>query len=310
MAIINLFSSRYKSKSKKISIPQRFRIQAIHIISDLIAVYKQNGFLGPLYRSLRIPYDAYCRESGIFGLKESRAIVIPQDMFGPETCGFNDFLCHMIESTENSDVLNTLEIVFRFFHFFPTTYPHANRVIEQSKSCFEELNERLSYHEIELQFENGSLIPVGTKGIYSEIIHPVLNFLTEHSDFQVAQKELMEAFEHLRHSKYKAAISMAGNAVESTLKVICSQKGWQYPQNANMKELLKVIREKNLIPKILDDHFSQLRQLLQNSSGAIRNEYGSHGGGTKNTEPTREIAEYALHLSLSNINFLIRQANI
>ena len=310
MAIINMFASRYKSKSKKITIPQPFRIQTVHIINDLIGVYRKNGFFVPLYQSIHIPYDLYCRESGKLGLREHQYTVIPQDFYGPETSGFNSLVCLMIDSQSNSEVLNILELIFRFFHFFPTQYSHADRCIEQSGSCFEELNERLSYHEIELQFENGSLIPIGSKGIYSEIIHPGLNFLTENPDFEVPQKEILEAFEHLRHGKYKAAISMGGNSVESTLKVICSQKEWKYTQNANMKELLKIIRDNNLIPKVLDDHFSQLRQLLQNSSGAVRNEYGSHGGGTKDVSPTKEIAEYALHLCLSNINFLIRQAGL
>ena len=83
----------------------------------------------------------------------------------------------------------------------------------------------------------------------------------------------------------KDAVTNANNAFESTLKTICKQRKWQYPQGATASNLLNIVRENGLLPNYLDNSFDQLVATLK--SGLPKVEKTSREGTDKDRPRAR-----------------------
>lgn len=123
--------------------------------------------------------------------------------------------------------------------------------------------------------------------------------------FEGPAEEFVRAFDHHRQSHSKDAVAEALKAFESTMKAICDARKWNYPSTAPAKELIKIMFDKGLIPPTLESEFNALRSLLESGVPTIRNKSGGHGQGSKPVTIPDHLAAYALHLTASNIVFLI-----
>ena len=159
-----------------------------------------------------------------------------------------------------------------------------------------ELNERFQRAGLGYQFENHRILKLDSALIHQEIVKPTLRFISK-PGFEVPSREFLEAHAHYRTGEFRDAIVHAGNAFESTLKVICDLREWPYPTGARISDLLKVVRDKELLPSYLDTSFDQLVATLRSGLPKIRNEEGAHGRGIANRDTPPYIAAYALHLA-------------
>lgn len=88
------------------------------------------------------------------------------------------------------------------------------------------------------------------------------------------------------------------------MKGICKKRDWQYDQTAPAKRLIQVCLDNGLILNYMQDHLTQLRGLLE-STTTPRNKESGHGQGADVKDVPKELASYALHLTASNIMFLV-----
>ncbi len=128
--------------------------------------------------------------------------------------------------------------------------------------------------------------------------------------FKQANKEIIQAFDHYKNGKYKAAITEAGNSVESVLKIICHKKKWKIAERDTYKQLLDVCGKNGLFPEYMENHEVALKNLLENSHNTVCNKTSGHGAGVKEMNVSGNLCAYALHLVASNIVFFIKQAKL
>ena len=111
------------------------------------------------------------------------------------------------------------------------------------------------------------------------------------------QDEFLSAHAHYRAGEYEDAILDANRAFESTMKVICEIRGWDYQKARGAGDLIGIISDNGLLPRYLI-------ATLQSGLPRLRNEAGGHGQGATPRETPRHVAGYALHLAAANIVLL------
>lgn len=166
-----------------------------------------------------------------------------------------------------------------------------------------ELNIRFREHGIGYQFV-GKLIREDSQYIHEQVVMPAVSLL-HHTSFRGAEEEFLHAHEHYRHGRYKEAIVEALKALESTLKSICSARGWAYTPNDTAQRLIGIVFENGLLPSMLQAQFSSLRGVLESGLPTLRNRTSGHGQGINPIEVPAYTASYALHMAASNIVFLV-----
>ena len=135
---------------------------------------------------------------------------------------------------------------------------------------------------------------------HSEIVLPALQLLNE-PEFKPAMDEFLKGHEDYRRGRYEDAINEALKAFESTMKIICANRGWPVAPNATASKLIKICFEHQLIPAVLKKHFTSLASGLL----AIRNAYAAHGDGAEKVDVPDYLAQYALNLAATDIVLLI-----
>ena len=261
------------------NLPQSLRVQVIHIWRDVIPYDAQ---------AWKFIHDAVAREHGMLELSGRW----PTD---EQRC-----VTYLLENRSVDQALDMIEVSFLY----------VDGVVRNSKpreadKAINELNGRFRRAGVGYQFENGKIFRVDSELIHAEIVRPALRYLHE-KGFEGPRDEFMQAHGHYRAGQTKDAITDANNAFESTLKTICDQRRWQYPKGARVSELLKVLREKGLLPDYLDSSFDQLAATLKSGLPKVRGEEGAHGQGSKPRETPDYVAAYALHLAAAKILFLAK----
>ena len=205
-------------------------------------------------------------------------------------------------------VLDFIEVSFRFIDRFVRRFPHLGRrqygIRSTATDSIEKLNERFRRAGVGYRFEDGNIIRVDSELIHSEVVRPALRFL--HQDgFEGPREEFLRAHACYRAGDTKEAVTNANNALESTLKAICDQKGWEYDRRWTAPRLVKVVRANGLLPDYLENSFEQLAGVLKSGLTVVRNEESAHGDGATPRETPMYVAAYALHLAAAKILFLV-----
>ena len=172
----------------------------------------------------------------------------------------------------------------------------------------EELNHRFREHGVGYQIEGSTVIRADSTYIHQEVVKPVLTVLRA-QHFENAEAEFRKAHEHYCHRRYGEANAGSLMALESTLKVICHRRGWQFDaERDTAKSLIDIVFKEGLLPDYLQSQFGALRSILESGVSTIRNRTGGHGAGVKRREVPRHLASYTLHLTAAAILFLAEAA--
>ncbi len=177
---------------------------------------------------------------------------------------------------------------------------------ETPDKAIEELNIRFKEAGIGYQFEQHELIRVDSQFIHSEVVKPVLQLLGKDPDYQGAFAEFLSAHEHYRHQRYKECLNECLKAFESLMKSIHKKHSWQFNQNDTAKKLINSCLTNGLVPIYLQNQFSSINILLESGVPTIRNKEGGHGQGHEIKEVPEYLTSYALHLTATNLLFLIK----
>lgn len=305
MAIYNLYSKRQKKLRGEVpdiftynNFPKGLKVQIVHIIKDAVGKDKSN--YGTLVENLyKMIHDILIREYEVFRLNDSNTY---------EGQVLNFFL----KESDDEKCLDVVELIFKVIN----TY-----VKENSDYCYEtiakitpdeaitELNDRFKEHGFGFQFEANEIIKVDNSYIHSEIVKPTIKLLWNNK-FSGANDEYLKAHEHYKYGRNKECLTECLKAFESTMKIICKEKSWNYDEKDTSKKLINICFQNELIPSFTQNQFTSLRNLLESGIPTIRNRLGGHGQGQVPKTVDDEMTRYALNLTGSNIIFLIEQSKI
>jgi hypothetical protein len=173
-----------------------------------------------------------------------------------------------------------------------------------------DLNARFKEHGLGFSFDAGMLIRVDSTFTHSEIIKPTISLLAN-PIFAGANDEYLTAHEHYRHGRNKECLIDCLKAFESTMKIICAEKGWAFdPAKDTANRLIQICFAEQLVPTFMQTHISALKSVLESGIPTVRNKLAGHGQGTQPRDVDDEVARYGLNLTGSNIIFLVEQSGL
>ena len=273
---------------------EKFRTQVDYVLTDLVHKIDSSA------------WDRICkalsREMGVFDLVVDGHYSRYSDQSRHQCRAF-------IRDSEDVEwVLSLVEIAFIDMSGFVESKPYGapaymwddpyqdNRAILDE--AISELNQRFQENAVGYQYLSGQIVRVDSQYLHAEVVEPAVSLLHDEG-FTGASDEFIQAHKHYREGNNKAAISSALNAFESAMKTICDIRGWKYDaQKATASALIRTLRDNNLIP-------SSLQATLEAGVPTIRNNFAGHGQGSEPVEVPAHFASYALHLTASNIVFLV-----
>ncbi|MDH2499085.1 hypothetical protein R4578_05115 [Acinetobacter baumannii] len=298
MSIFDLFSKRQKKLRGEIpdvyrydDIPKNLRIQIIHIVRDVLGNETSPG----AHQVYEFINKTLCKEYGLFYLGEA---------YEREDRAIFNFL---LNEKKHEYCLDVIEIFFKVINKYVRENPYKFLSTKQKPDkAIEELNIRFKEAGVGYQFEQDELIRVDSQFIHSEVVKPVLQLLGKDPDYQGAFAEFLSAHEHYRHQRYKECLNECLKAFESLMKSIHKKHSWPFNQNDTAKKLINSCLNNGLVPIYLQNQFSSLNILLESGVPTIRNKEGGHGQGHEIKEVPEHLTSYALHLTATNLLFLIK----
>jgi len=306
MGIIELFSKRQKRLRGEVpdvyqydSIPRALRVQIIHIWKDAFGEPDEGGgYHSPNTASETFNHihDVLCREYGMFDLikhSQSKYEAVANFLLGTD---------------DHERGLDVLELSFKVIDTYVREHDWKFENKIDPDDAIAELNVRFREHGVGYQYESGQIIRVDSQLIHSEIVRPALHLLSD-KRFSGANQEFLSAHEHFRARKYKECLNDCLKAFESTMKAICDERQWSYKKGDTAKQLIRIMFDQDLIPDYMQQHFATLRATLEAGVPTIRNRQGGHGQGSQPIIVPESVASYALHLTASNIVFLVKANN-
>lgn len=209
----------------------------------------------------------------------------------------------------------------------------AHGVLEQyrkgaSDKFDEVINEVFRLNGVGYELIQGHLIHKGNEVTHTQITRPAL-FLLSDPLYSTANEELLNAFSKFREDLFKDAIHQANSAFESTMKIIIHKNNWSIinrnpkkkppsVQAASANLLIDTILEHAQLNLLIDTTLEHgdvekfhktalegMRNSLQ-ALASLRNAHGGHGQGNEIIETYRRHCEFALHMTASNIIYLIK----
>ncbi|AZM95024.1 STM4504/CBY_0614 family protein [Vreelandella venusta] len=303
MAIFELFSKRQKKQRGEMpdvyvyeEIPQSFRVQIIHIIRDTFGEDRYSSDASS--SAYEFIHKALCKEYGVFTLNEyarsdSEAI-----------------LEYFLNCSDYENCLDVIEISFSLIENYvgENYYNYKQRTTssQDPEDAVEELNKRFKEAGIGYEFSSGELIRIDSQLIHSEVVKPVLALLKTNRLYNGANQEFLKAHENYRHKRYKECLVECLKSIESLMKGVCKQHSWEFKESDPAKKLINICLENKLVPEYLQNQFSSLRILLESGVPTIRNREGGHGQGPELSTVPEHFASYTLHLTASNLLFLMQ----
>lgn len=308
MAIFNLYSKRQKVIRGEVpdiltydTLPQQLKIQIVHIITDAFGHQQYTSKPNRPSKAYGMINDILCREYGVFNLEK-----------GYSNDPKMSILNHIQHVTDIDQLMDVIELCFRCLDkvIRADQQYEDNTVLKLTPDeAINELNDRFKEHGIGYQFESGEIIRVDSTFIHAEITKPTLSLLLNEK-FLGANEEYLKAHEHYRHGRNKECLTECLKAFESTMKIICTLKGWTFNQTNTASKLITVCFEQGLVPSFTQNQFSSLQNLLTTGIPTIRNKVGGHGQGQIPQKVDDEMTRYGLNLTGTNIIFLIEQSGI
>lgn len=307
MAIIDLFSKRQKRLRGEMpdifiydKFPKPLRVQIVHIIRDAIG---EDGFSsGRTEKAYEFIHETICREYGFFRLGE----------------GYNEshqkqVLNYLLQTEDIEEVIDIIELTFKYIDGIVRNrfneFSHYTKPKIKPDEAISELNDRLKEHGVGYSFTGGEILRIDSTYIHKEITKPAISLLNSRK-FKGANEEYLKAHEHYRQGRNKECLTECLKAFESTLKVICKEKGWTFNQTDTAKKLIQLCFQNGLVPTFTQNQFTSLQNLLESGIPTIRNKLSSHGQGQTPQRVDDEMTRYGLNLTGSNIIFLIEQSGL
>lgn len=201
-----------------------------------------------------------------------------------------------IEDSEYMEFLDLVELTSYIFN----------------KNEVEEINYRLKENSLGYEIikevdkedkQKVELIRIDNEHIYKEIIKPTINLLNA-DEYIATNNEYMTAFRCYKNKEFEQALTECGKSLESAMITVCKIKGITHKPKMRSNELIKLIFDNGIIPKMWQSKFESLQKVLENSVAPARNSLGGHGTGEIKVIP-EYLVSYTLNMTASAIKFLV-----
>lgn len=171
------------------------------------------------------------------------------------------------------------------------------------------INARMLEDGFGYQFEGKQVIELTSQFHYEEVVEPTLRLL-RNPIFASADQEFRDALAEFRAGNFDDCIADCGNALESVLKVIAAQMGWQdIKPNDRAAQLIEAGVRNNLFPAYMQSQLSGLKNVLTGTA-AVRNNAGGHGQGETPQHIPKYLAAYQINQAAAAIVFLAESAGL
>jgi hypothetical protein len=299
MTVFDLFSKRQKRSRGEVpdvyqyeTLPYQLRVQIVHIIRD--AFGDLNFYQETAHWDFRFIHETLCREYGVFSFSDRK------------DSDFNKVVYFFLDTQETDKAIDVVELTFWIIDRLVRENQHLYENCKSSPDeAITELNHRFREHGVGYQYESGMMMRVDSQLIHEEIVRPALSMLSDPM-YEGANAEFLSAHGHYRAKKYKECLNDCLKSFESTMKAICTQRGWETNVGDTANRLIKIVFEHELIPSFMQSHFTALKSMLEAGVPTVRNRLSGHGQGVEEVTVPESIAAYALHLTASNVLFLTR----
>lgn len=299
MGLFNLFSKRQRRARGEMpdvytydTLPVPLRVQIVHILNDVLG--DPVGYSSA--QTYKTIHDILARELGVFTLAPK----------GRPTDPASDFFDFFLQCKNTEQAIDCVEVAFKLALIVhdDNHQRHMHQPHVSAESAIVELNARLREHSVGYQFESGEMVRIDSQLLHEDAVKPALMVLRD-KRFAAAEQEFLRAHEHYRHGRHEEALADALKSLESTLKVICTKRGWTYNQTDAAKALLNVAFTNGLVPTYLQTEFSALRATIESGVPTVRNKQSGHGAGLQPRELPEHLVSYVLHLTASTLLFLV-----
>jgi AbiJ N-terminal domain 4 len=303
MPILELFSTRQRKRRGEVpevytfdNLPDPLRVQIVHIWREGFGPTIQEGYgiECPVQNAFREMHQMLAKEFGVFNLTDKQS----DDAF--TVVGH-----YFLRCTDVERALDIIELTFGCLLLAAERGKFSHRSQVSPEEAVDELNLRFTQHSVGYSFDSNAskIIRIDSEFLHSEAVKPALLLLRQ-KRFHAANDEFAKAHQHYREQRYPECVADCLKAFESTLKVICSTRRWQFATTDTAKTLIKLCFDHHLIPSYLESEFGALRSLLECGLPTIRNKTSGHGQGIIMTTVPPHLASFALHLTAANIIFL------
>ncbi len=251
----------------------------------------------PKKRGIPFVHDTLAREYGVICLQE-----LWNGKGGSKHSQPLDLILH----DQNTDhVFDVIEAVFAHCAAAEGQWAIPPRVTPIAAAV--EINERFKEHNVGYQLVDGKVVRTDSLLLHEEVVSGATALLRQPA-FAGPNEEFLAALEHYRHGRYKECLNECLKALESTLKIVCDQKGWPYPANATARTLVARCFENGLVPDFLQSQFASLRATLESGVPTARNRLAGHGQGSTSVEVPPYLAKYVLYLTGASVILLVDAA--
>ena len=156
---------------------------------------------------------------------------------------------------------------------------------------------------------NCQIIRKDSEVTFTEIIEPTIT-LTYNELFENVNIDFVNAIKEYQTGDNKDCIVKLLRAFESTLKIICDGKGWEYNETDRCSKLINICFDNDLVPQEMKSEFTSLDSLLRSGILPVRNNYAGHGEGGEERLVEDYLARYAINVTGSCILFVIEASGL
>lgn len=301
--MVELFSKRQKRLRGEApdvysydELPKELRIQTIKAWDKVFESLAWKSFSNGCIKARPLDFFGKIRE---VLTEEYGCFILAKDARNAE-----DEITEFFLDTANVEkCLDVIELLFASLREMGRSELWRNQLMPGIEEAISTVNARFKEHAIGYEFRDGKIFRIDCEFLHSEVVVPALTLL-QGPEYQGANAEFRSAHEHYRAKRYKECINDCLKAFESTMKAICSKRGWPHAPTATAKPLVAVCRDNGLFPVFMESHLNALITCLESGVPTARNKTSGHGQGTSPTKVEPEFASYVLHLTAANIVFL------
>ena len=296
--------SRPQPDTYRYNVPREVRSRILYVLQQNCGGFGQphtfESTLGEVGRKLQVAYGSLAASPYDAASMSDHPVI--EHFFACRDDMALDFLEALFQTMGNAGGQRTVEAINDILQDSAVGYELTKfdqKIVETSGKT--SLFGRTSPREIETTYPQ--IIKKDSTFLHVEATQPALGVLSE-EQYKGANEEFLKAHDHYRHQRYQECLNECLKAFESTMKIICHEKGWAYQQADTASKLIKACLDNELIPTFSEQQLTSLRTLLESGVPTVRNKRGGHGQGVQTNDVPDHLAQYALHITAATVLLL------
>ena len=296
--ISNLYSDRNKARNVDEVIifdelPRKLRVQ-FKFIMDKVLKDTRFGY-NDIHKML-------CEKYGELSLSSRHRLGVKDNETLTEVLTKEDYNLELI--------FDLMELIIRYKvnEMYEDEYyeDYINKYVNEIQEL---INLRFKESSVGYEMVNCQIIRKDSEVTFTEIIEPTIT-LTYNELFENVNVDFVDAIKEYQSGDNKDCIVKLLKAFESTLKIICDEKGWEYNETDRCSKLINICFDNEIVPQEMKSEFTSLNSLLQSGILPVRNNFAGHGEGGEERVVEDYLARFAINVTGSCILFVIEASGL